>query len=52
MIRFTVLSNGFAGRDDQAGLQAGCDRSSPGAVRVCFKWRIAHIPAAARRRGS
>jgi len=52
MIRFTVLFNGFADRDDRAGLQAICDRSSLGAVRVCFERRIAHIPAAARRRGS
>ena len=51
MIRFTVLSNGFAGRDDQAGLQVICDRSSPGAVRVYFERGIAHIPAATRRRG-
>ena len=51
MIRFTVLFNGFADRDDRAGLQAICDRSSLGAVRVCFERRIVHIPAAPRRRG-
>ena len=51
MIRFTVLSSGFAGRNHQAGLQAICDRSSPCAVRFCFERRIVHIPVAARRRG-
>src|SRR5271166_374803 len=43
-IGFTALSNGFASCDDPAGLQAICDRFSPGTVQVWFERWMAKIP--------
>jgi hypothetical protein len=54
-IGFTELSNGFASTDDPAGLQAICDRLSPGTITVFAERWWARLPlpltAADRRAG-
>jgi len=41
---FTELSNGFAACDDQAGLQAICDRLGPGDIQGFFDRWMSRIP--------
>jgi hypothetical protein len=43
-IGFTELSNGFAGTDDPAALQAICDRLRPGTINVFFQRWLARLP--------
>src|SRR6202171_3652086 len=43
-IGFTELSNGFAGTDDPAALQAICDRLRPGTINVFFQRCLARLP--------
>jgi hypothetical protein len=43
-IGFTELSNGFASCEDPAGLQAICDRFTPGTVNVWFERWMARLP--------
>jgi len=43
-IGFTALANGFASCEDPAGLQAICDRLSPGTIGVFFERWMARLP--------
>jgi hypothetical protein len=43
-IGFTELSNGFAGTDDPAGLQAICDRLGPGVINVFAQRWLTRLP--------